>query len=129
MDTVNLTGPKNMRVLLADDDARIGKHVRQALIAEGYAVDYAQDGDEAHWLAENNPYDAIIHAAPRWVRDRALSATKGQPDSHFMPLRCFVWVVLRLGDGWDGQREFAGPVIGGGSEVDEVLESSSHSLC
>ena len=47
----------------------------------------------------------------------------------FLPLRCFVWVVLRLGDGWDGQREFAGPVIGGGSEVDEVLESSSHSLC
>ncbi|MGA8655544.1 MAG: hypothetical protein WB586_05290 [Chthoniobacterales bacterium] len=51
-----------MRVLLADDDARIGKHVRQALIAEGYAVDYAQDGDEAHWLAENNTYDAIILA-------------------------------------------------------------------
>ena len=45
------------------------------------------------------------------------------------PLRCFVWVVLRSGDGWDGQRQFAGPVIGGSSEVDEVLESSSHSLC
>jgi DNA-binding response OmpR family regulator len=38
-----------MRVLLADDDIRIGKHVRQALSAEGYAVDYAQDGDEAFW--------------------------------------------------------------------------------
>ena len=49
-----------MRILFADDDARIGKHVRQALVAEGYAVDYAEDGDEALWLAENNPYDAII---------------------------------------------------------------------
>jgi len=49
-----------MRVLLADDDTRVGKHVRQALTAEGYAVDYAQDGDEAFWLAENNSYDAII---------------------------------------------------------------------
>jgi magnesium-transporting ATPase (P-type) len=36
-----------MRVLLADDDTRVGQHVRQALTAEGYAVDYAQDGDEA----------------------------------------------------------------------------------
>lgn len=45
-----------MRILFADDDARIGKHVRQALVAEGYAVDYAEDGDEALWLAENNPY-------------------------------------------------------------------------
>ena len=33
-----------MRILLADDDTRVGKHIRQALIAEGYAVDYAQDG-------------------------------------------------------------------------------------
>lgn len=69
MDTVTLTGPKNMRVLLADDDARIGKHVRQALIAEGYAVDYAQDGDEAHWLAENNTYDAIILNVMMPLRD------------------------------------------------------------
>jgi two-component system, OmpR family, response regulator len=49
-----------MRILLADDDTRVGKHIRQALIAEGYAVDYAQDGDEALWLAENNTYDAIV---------------------------------------------------------------------
>src|SRR6516225_5977827 len=44
------------------------------------------------------------------------------------PFRCFVWVVLRLGNGWNGQDKFAGPVVGGGSEVDEVFESSSHSL-
>ncbi len=49
-----------MRILLADDDLKIGKHVRQALVAEGYAVDFAQDGEEALWLAENNPYDALV---------------------------------------------------------------------
>src|SRR5260370_14906316 len=58
--TADLTEPETMRILLADDDIRVGKHVRQALMAEGYAVDYAEDGDEALWLAENNPYDAII---------------------------------------------------------------------
>jgi DNA-binding response OmpR family regulator len=58
-----------MRILFADDDARIGKHVRQALVAEGYAVDYAEDGDEALWLAENNPYDAIILDVMMPLRD------------------------------------------------------------
>ncbi len=49
-----------MRVLLAEDDAKVAKHLRQALVSEGYAVDAAQDGDEALWLAENKPYDAIV---------------------------------------------------------------------
>ena len=58
-----------MRVLVADDDVRIGKHISQALIAEGYAVDYAQDGDEALWLAENNKYDALILDVMMPIRD------------------------------------------------------------
>jgi len=58
-----------MRVLLADDDVKVGKHVRQALIAEGYAVDFAQDGDEALWLAENNRYDALIFDVMMPLRD------------------------------------------------------------
>jgi two-component system, OmpR family, copper resistance phosphate regulon response regulator CusR len=60
---------RNMRILLADDDTRVGKHIREALIAEGYAVDYAQDGDEAHWLAENNAYDAIVLDVMMPLRD------------------------------------------------------------
>src|SRR6202035_2207493 len=58
-----------MRILLADDDTRIGKHIHQAFIAEGYAVDYAQDGDEALWLAENNTYDAIVLDVMMPLRD------------------------------------------------------------
>jgi DNA-binding response OmpR family regulator len=52
-----------------DDDARVGKHIRQALLAEGYAVDFAQDGDEALWLAENNTYDAIVLDVMMPLRD------------------------------------------------------------
>jgi len=58
-----------MRILFADDDVRIGKHVQQALVAEGYALDYAEDGDEALWLAENNPYDAIVLDVMMPLRD------------------------------------------------------------
>jgi hypothetical protein len=44
-------------------------------------------------------------------------------------LRCFLWLVAELANVWDSQVELAGSVVGGGSEVDEVLESPSHSLC
>ena len=50
----------DMRILVADDDQKIGQHVQQALKAEGYAVDYAHNGDEALWLAENYPHDVLV---------------------------------------------------------------------
>src|SRR5690349_854213 len=49
-----------MRILLADDEPKVAEHVRLGLTAEGYAVDVALDGDEALWLAEQNPYDALL---------------------------------------------------------------------
>ncbi len=49
-----------MRILLAEDDTKLGKHVQQALMAEGYAVDWATEGEEALWLAENYPFDVMI---------------------------------------------------------------------
>jgi len=38
----------------------MAEHVRLGLTAEGYAVDVAADGDEALWLATENPYDALV---------------------------------------------------------------------
>lgn len=49
-----------MRILVADDDAKAAGLLVQGLKAEGYAVDLAVDGDEAGWLAETNPYDALV---------------------------------------------------------------------
>lgn len=49
-----------MRILLAEDEPKVAEHVRSGLVAEGYAVDVAVDGDEAIWLAESNPYDALL---------------------------------------------------------------------
>lgn len=42
-----------MRILVADDDGKVAEHVRRGLAEAGYAVDVAQDGAEALWLAEN----------------------------------------------------------------------------
>ncbi len=49
-----------MRILVAEDVAKVAEHIRQGLVAEGYSVDMAADGDEALWLAETNPYDALV---------------------------------------------------------------------
>jgi len=49
-----------MRILLAEDEPKVAEHVRSGLVAEGYAVDIAGDGDEAIWLAEENNYDALL---------------------------------------------------------------------
>jgi DNA-binding response OmpR family regulator len=49
-----------MRILLAEDEPKVAEHVRAGLVAEGYAVDVATDGDEAVWLAEENKYDALL---------------------------------------------------------------------
>ena len=47
----------------------------------------------------------------------------------FLLFRCFLWLVSELANVWDSQVELAGSVVGGGSKVDEDLESPSHSLC
>jgi DNA-binding response OmpR family regulator len=49
-----------MRILLAEDERKVAEHIRAGLVAEGYAVDVAGDGDEAIWLAESNAYDALL---------------------------------------------------------------------
>src|SRR5208283_5758115 len=43
--------------------------------------------------------------------------------------RCFVWIGLESNYSWNSHVEFAGSLVGDGSEVDEVPESTSHSFC
>lgn len=52
--------PSGMRILVAEDEAKVAAHLRNGLREAGYAVDVATDGPEALWLAENHPYDAIV---------------------------------------------------------------------
>lgn len=49
-----------MRVLLAEDERKVARHIKRGLVEAGYAVDLASDGDEALWLAENHPFDALV---------------------------------------------------------------------
>jgi two-component system OmpR family response regulator len=49
-----------MRVLLVEDDARLGPQLKAALEAKGYAVDLVGDGAEAEMLGANEPYDLVL---------------------------------------------------------------------
>jgi two-component system OmpR family response regulator len=49
-----------MRVLVVEDEPRMAALVRRGLVEEGHAADVAGRGEEALWLAEAHPYDAIV---------------------------------------------------------------------
>lgn len=49
-----------MRLLLAEDDPDLSRSLRRALVAAGYAVDLAGDGEVAAFLGETEPYDLIV---------------------------------------------------------------------
>jgi DNA-binding response OmpR family regulator len=49
-----------MRILVVEDDAPLASILVRTLREESYAVDHAPDGQEAEWLAFENPYDLVI---------------------------------------------------------------------
>lgn len=49
-----------MRILVVEDDRKVAGFIEMGLREEGYAVDVAEDGDEATMFAHVNEYDAIL---------------------------------------------------------------------
>ena len=49
-----------MRILLVEDDPDLTRQLKLALSDAGYVVDHAPDGEEAAFLGDTEPYDAII---------------------------------------------------------------------
>lgn len=49
-----------MRVLLVEDQEKTASFIRKALLAEGFAVDLAEDGETALTLAVTTLFDAIV---------------------------------------------------------------------
>jgi two-component system OmpR family response regulator len=49
-----------MRVLLVEDEPGIAAHLHQALTVAGHAVDLVGDDEEAQFLGDTEPYDAVV---------------------------------------------------------------------
>jgi two-component system, OmpR family, response regulator len=86
-----------MRLLVVEDEAKMARLLERGLEEEGHAVDVATGGEEAIWLATENPYDAVIldvmlpdvdglevcrrlRAAGRWSPVLMLTARDAIPD-------------------------------------------------
>jgi len=49
-----------MRVLVVEDTLKMAGLIRRGLVEEGHAADVAPNGEDALWMAEAHPYDAIV---------------------------------------------------------------------
>jgi two-component system OmpR family response regulator len=49
-----------MRILVVDDEPKMAALVARALREEGHAADVAAQGEDALWMAQAAPYDAIV---------------------------------------------------------------------
>lgn len=49
-----------MRLLVVEDERNVAAALEAGLVAEGFGVDLAADGDSAYWMATEHAYDAII---------------------------------------------------------------------
>src|SRR5438552_10903200 len=49
-----------MKVLLVEDHAPLARALKQGLEEEGYAVDWAANGEEADFKARGSTYDVVV---------------------------------------------------------------------
>jgi two-component system OmpR family response regulator len=49
-----------LRILIVEDDKDLNRQLSDAMVAAGYVVDSAYDGEEGHFLGDTEPYDAVI---------------------------------------------------------------------
>jgi two-component system OmpR family response regulator len=49
-----------VRVLVVEDELKMAGLVRRGLAGEGHAADVAGSGEDALWMAQAHPYDAIV---------------------------------------------------------------------
>ena len=49
-----------MRVLIVEDELKMASLVHRGLAEEGHTADIASSGEDALWMAEAHPYDAIV---------------------------------------------------------------------
>lgn len=49
-----------MRILVVEDELQLAAQLQQQLDSQGFIVDCAYDGEEAHFMGTTEPYDAIV---------------------------------------------------------------------
>lgn len=104
-----------MRLLLVEDDKRLSDQLHEALLAAGYALDRAYDGEEGHFLGDTEPYDAIILDLGLPKRDGVSVLKQWRKDGRATPV-----LILTARDSWNEK------VAGFDAGADDYLAKPFH---
>jgi putative two-component system response regulator len=76
------------RVLIVDDNPSIARLLRQSLLAEGYAIDLAEDGQAALERVATKPPDLILLdvGLPQITGDEVCRRIKSNPATYLIPI-------------------------------------------
>jgi two-component system OmpR family response regulator len=84
-----------MRILVVEDNEALAGQLAAALAEAHFAVDRAADGEEAQYLGETEPYDAIVLDLGLPVIDGLTVLRRWREGGRTMPV-----LVLTTRDGW-----------------------------
>jgi two-component system OmpR family response regulator len=104
-----------MRVLIVEDDPDLARQLKSAMSDAGYAVDHAPDGEEAQFLGDTEPYDAIILDLGLPKIDGVSVLERWRKDGIATPV-----LILTARDGWSQK------VAGFDAGADDYLTKPFH---
>lgn len=84
-----------MKVLLVEDDARLLAQLREAFEQAGYVVDAADNGEDALYLGQTQPFDVVVLDLGLPRLDGLSVLRRWRADAHDMPV-----LILTARDGW-----------------------------
>ncbi len=84
-----------MRILVVEDEPTLRAQLAEGIGASGYAVDTADNGKDAHYMGDTEPYDAVILDLGLPQMDGLSVLRKWRADGRLMPV-----LILTARDGW-----------------------------
>jgi len=109
-----------MRLLLVEDDAELSQSLYQSLKKEGFAVDIADNGVDAEFMGDEEPYDVVILDLGLPQRPGLEVLKNWRQGDNKVPV-----IVLTARDAWhervDGFKAGADDYLGKPFHVEELL--------
>ncbi|MBK9022136.1 MAG: response regulator transcription factor [Rhodocyclaceae bacterium] len=84
-----------MRILIVEDEPTLRTQLAEALGAAGYAVDVADNGVDAHYMGDTEPYDAVVLDLGLPQMDGITVLRKWRAAGRGIPV-----LILTARDGW-----------------------------
>ena len=106
-----------MRILLVEDEPTLRAQLSDGLQSAGYAVDVADNGRDAQFLGETEPFDAVILDLGLPVLDGLSVLKRWRAGGHNMPV-----LILTARDNWHEK------VAGIDAGADDYLTKHFHSV-